>query len=179
MAAPPFKTLQSLAGKWKLNKDLSDDFTPILTLQGVNTLLRKAISSASVHLTISQPSQDQVNMKQTATAASIPGTTEEYVLDWQWRSNHDAFFGQIEGRSRWISVEDAQKEAWQGEWIEGDSDSKLINAVGKKPDGAWEATHIWGFEMVNGERRHTRRVKAVSRAGEEIRVKMVYDFEGE
>lgn len=53
MAAPPHKTLCNLRGQWKLNKSLSDEIAPILALQGNNTLLRKAISSASVTLNIS------------------------------------------------------------------------------------------------------------------------------
>lgn len=178
MAAPDSKTLQSLEGKWKLNKDLSDDFTPVLALQGVNMLIRKAIGAASVHLKISQPSADEIRMEQTATAASIPGTTEEYTLDWEWRSNHDAFFGDIEGRSRWITQDEARTNGAQGDWLKDDSDGKLIQAVGKKPDDAWTATHLWGFEEVGGSRRHTRRVKVVSKEGEELVVRMVYDFEG-
>lgn len=179
MAAPESKSLQSLSGRWKLNKDLSDDFTPVLALQGVNILLRKAIGSASVQLKISQPSSDHIRMEQTATSASIPGTTEEYNLDWEWRQNHDAFFGDIEGRSRWITADQAKEFDASGEWIGGDSEGKLIQAVGKKPDDAWTATHIWGFEQVGGERRHTRRVHVVSKEGEEIDVRMVYDFVGE
>ncbi len=34
-------------------------------------------------------------------------------------------------------------------WIEGDIESKLIQAEGKKHDGAWEASHLWGFETVD------------------------------
>lgn len=179
MAAPDSKTLQSLGGRWKLNKDLSDDFTPVLALQGVNKLIRTAIGAASVQLKISQPSTDHIHMEQTATAASIPGTTEEYTLDWQWRSSHDAFFGDIEGRSRWITQDEARSNGAKGEWIDDDSDGKLIQAVGKKPNDAWIATHLWGFEEVGGARRHTRRVKVVSKEGEELLVRMVYDFENE
>ena len=118
-------------------------------------------------------------MKQTATAAAIPGTTEEYQLDWKRHSNHDAFFGDIEGRSRWIAQNEAKKNGAEGDWMKGDSEGKLINAVGKKPDDAWTATHYWGFEEVGGARRHTRRSKVVSQGGEELQVRMVYDYEGE
>lgn len=64
MAAPPHKTLQSLAGRWKLNKNQSDEFDQILAIQGVNALLRRAISVASVQLKISQPSQQEIYMEQ-------------------------------------------------------------------------------------------------------------------
>jgi hypothetical protein len=178
MAAPEEVTLQNLAGKWSLNKALSDDFSQVLALQGVNVLIRKAIGAASVYLNIVQDSQTELKMEQTATAASIPGTTEEYVLDWEWRTNHDAFFGNVEGRSRWISQEEARQNGAQGGWPADDSEGKLIQAVGKKPNGAWKATHLWGFEEVDGTRRHTRRIRIVSKDGEEIIVRMVYDFEG-
>ncbi|KAK5061322.1 hypothetical protein LTR84_007864 [Exophiala bonariae] len=179
VAAPTEKTLQNLAGKWKLNGIQSDEFSQVLAMQGVNALLRKAISVASVQLKISQPSKQEIHMEQTATAASIPGTTEEYILDWQWRQNHDAFFGDIEGRSRWISNKDVGASGTDGIWLEGDSEDMLIQAVGKKPDDAWTATHLWGFEEIDGERKHTRRVNVTSKNGETVNVRMVYDYDGD
>lgn len=179
MAAPSHKTLKDLKGKWRLNKSLSDDITPVLALQGTNTLLRKAISSASVSLAISQPQADKYHIKQTATSASIPGTTEEYILDDEWRRNHDAFFGDVNGRSKWITIEDAQRQYpdIRSEWEQGDC--KVILAEGGKPDDSWTAVRIWGFEEVGGERRYTQRVKVWNKKGEEVKVKMVYDFAGE
>lgn len=179
MAAPKEKTLQNLSGRWTLNKDLSDDFEPVLEMQGVNMIIRKATGAASVHLKIAQPSENELKMEQTATAASIPGTTESYVLDWDWRKNHDAFFGDIEGRSRWITQDEAKQNGADGDWKEDDSDGKLVQATGKKPDDAWTATHLWGFEEVGGQRRHTRRVKVVDKDGKELKVRMVYDYNGE
>ena len=179
MAAPKEKTLQNLAGRWTLNKKHSDDFAQVLELQGVNMLIRKAIGTASVHLKIMQPSSNEIKMEQTATSMSIPGTTEQYTLDWEWRENHDAFFGDIKGRSRWVSQEEAKENGGSGDWDADDSEGKLVEAVGKKPDDEWGATHLWGFEEVGGERRHTRRVHFTHSNGKELNVRMVYDFDGE
>lgn len=183
MAAPPQISLQSLSGRYTLNKSCSDDFGKVLALQGVNLLVRKVATAASVHLKISQPSANEIKMAQSVTAGKIPGTTEDYTLDWEWRNNEDSFFGAVEGRSRWVSVEEGLKTGitgqGEGEWIEGGSDGKLIQAEGKKPDGEWEAAHLWGFEIVDGERRHTRRVSVKNNKGEELKVKMVYDYVGE
>ncbi|KAF2999892.1 hypothetical protein E8E13_008396 [Curvularia kusanoi] len=180
MAAPTSVTLQSLSGKYVLNKSCSDDFGKVLALQGVNTLVRKAATVASVHLKISQPSTNEIKMAQSVTAGKIPGTTEEYTLDWEWRSNEDSFFGIVEGRSRWVTVAEGRESSivahGEGEWIEGDSEGKLIQAEGRKPDGEWEAAHLWGFEIVEGARRHTRRVLVKNNKGEELRVRMVYDY---
>lgn len=182
MAAPSSVTLQNLSGKWTLNKASSDDFAAVLALQGVNALIRKAASAASVHLTVKQPDTQHISMAQSVTAGKIPGTTEEYVLDWAWRENEDGFFGKVKGRSRWVNVEEGMQEDVLGEgegnvWVEGDSEGSLIEAEGKK-EGEWEARHLWGFEVVDGERKHTRRVWVRKKEGEEIRVRMVYDWVG-
>ena len=89
------KSLTQLTGKWQLNKSLSVDVASILALQGTSMLIRKAIGSASVTLTISQPGDNEYSIKQNATAAAIPGTTEQYILDNEWRTNQDPFFGEV------------------------------------------------------------------------------------
>ncbi|KAL8719036.1 MAG: hypothetical protein Q9225_003893 [Loekoesia sp. 1 TL-2023] len=177
------KTLADLTGKWKLNKSLSTDVASILALQGTSTLIRKAIGSASVTLTISQPRENEYKIEQTATAASIPGTTEQYILDGEWRTNHDAFFGEVKGRSQWISLDEARSrlEGMEGSssgWDEDSDGGKLILAEGGSTDGKWEAFRIWGFEDIGGERRYTQSVKVWNREGEEVKGKMVYDFAG-
>lgn len=179
MAAPESKTLQNLNGNWTLNEEFSGDYSEALKFQGVNVMIRTAAASASVHLKVSQPDDKHISMKQTATAVKIPGTAEEYTLDWEWRESKDPVFGDLVGRSRWISVTDAQKEGGSGDWIDGDSDSMLIQAEAKKPDDAWGGIHFWGFENVGGARRHTRRIKIWRNDGEEIHMRMVYDFDGE
>lgn len=183
MAAPPNITLQNLSGKWQLNKSCSDDFASVLALQGVNILVRKAATAASIHLNITQTDENQIKNAQSVTSGKIPGTTEEYTLDWEWRTNKDSFFGEVSGRSRWVSVEEGRQtevvSEGEGEWVEGDSDGKLIEAEGKKADGEWRAHHLWGFEQVDDKRRHTRRVYVENKKGEKIRVRMVYDFVGE
>ncbi|KAF2035061.1 hypothetical protein EK21DRAFT_96858 [Setomelanomma holmii] len=165
MASPPHKTLQSFSGKWQLNKSCSDDFASVLALQGVNFIVRKAASAASIHLKINQPDEQHIEMAQS------------------WRTNKDDFFGDVAGRSRSIDVEEGKKAEVVGAdnapWIEGDSEGQLIEAEGKREDVTLVARHLWGFEVVEGERRHTRRVYVKNDKGEELRVRMVYDFVGE
>ncbi|KAL8931921.1 MAG: hypothetical protein Q9216_007026 [Gyalolechia sp. 2 TL-2023] len=185
------KTLANLAGKWHLNKPLSStDVVPaILALQGTSLPIRKAISTASVTLRISQPQRNEYTIEQTATAASIPGTTERYILDGEWRTNHDAFFGEVRGRSRWVGLEEAESMMRHGvtagegdddddgrDVDDDDDDGRVILAEGGSTDGKWDALRIWGFEEIEGERRYTQRVKVRNRDGEEVEGKMVYDF---
>jgi hypothetical protein len=59
------------------------------------------VVAPSVTLHVPKARKDEYQIKQSATAAGIPGTTEQYILDWEWRENDDAFFGKVRGRNRW------------------------------------------------------------------------------
>lgn len=53
-------------------------------------------------VTLHVPKARKANTRSsTATAAGIPETTEQSILDWEWRENDDAFFGKVRGRNRW------------------------------------------------------------------------------
>jgi hypothetical protein len=80
MAAPLSTTLQNFSSKY-INKSCSDDFSKVPALRVINTLVRKAATTASVHLTITQPSPDKFKMTQSVTADKFPGTTEDHILD--------------------------------------------------------------------------------------------------
>ncbi|KAL8790056.1 MAG: hypothetical protein Q9213_000758 [Squamulea squamosa] len=178
MAAPPNKTLHNIAGRWTLNKDLSDPFTPVLSLQGVNGFIRAIASHTSVHLKISQPSADEIHLQQTATGAAIPAVTEDWILDWTWRDGKDPLFGDMKGRARWIKINDAHTESDQ--WDRECDGGLLMQAEGNKRDDEWAGTHFWGFQTVEGERRYVRRIFMVNnKSGEKMNVRMVYDFDGE
>jgi hypothetical protein len=119
-------------------------------------------------------------MERTATAASIPGTTEDYDLDWHWRKSHEAFFGDFEGRSRRISQDEAMQSGAEEGWQADDSGNPSIQAgrrqeVGRCLDGN---VVVVGFEEVGGARRYTRRIKVTSKYREESKVRVVYDSDG-
>ncbi|KAL8732742.1 MAG: hypothetical protein Q9166_002522 [cf. Caloplaca sp. 2 TL-2023] len=177
MAAPSHKTLHNIAGRWTLNKPLSDPFEPVLNLQGVNGFIRSIASHTSVHLNITQPSPNEIHLQQTATGASIPAVTEDWILDWEWREGKDPLFGDMKGRARWIKIDDADV---QGDWDRDCNDGMLMQAEGNKRDDEWGGIHYWGFEMVEGERRYVRRIfMHNNETGEKMSVRMVYDFDGE
>lgn len=188
MATPPSKTLPNLApAHFTLNPHLSSPFTQILKIQGVNTLIRQAASSMTVHLTISELTDSKVIMKQSAMTDKLPGAEEEYPLDWTWRASKNGLFGDVEGRARWVDAKEGaesggvvEKEGEGVEWVWGDGEEeRLLQAEGKDGEGKWEARHLLGFEMLEGERRFTRRVYVRNREGEEVRAVMVWDFVGE
>ncbi|KAL8849139.1 MAG: hypothetical protein Q9221_005862 [Calogaya cf. arnoldii] len=177
MAAPPHKTLHNIAGRWTLNKSRSDPFTRVLSLQGVNGFICSIAAHTSVHLTISQPSYNEIHLQQTATGASIPAVTEDWILDWTGRDGHDPLFGEMKGRARWIGIDEADVD---GEWDRECDEGMLMQAEGNKRDDERGGTHYWGFETVDGERRYVRRIFMVNnQTGKKLGVRMVYDYDGE
>ena len=72
-----------------------------------------------------------------------------------------------------------KEEAPEGDWEDCD-EGLLVQVEGEKPSGVWGGTHYWGFETVEGMRKHTRRIYMFNdEKGEKMNVRMVYDFDGE
>ena len=188
MAAPADLTFESLGShlpaQFVLNSQRSTDHTEILKLQGVNYLIRTASASATIYLTITSFPPDQVKMKQTAMSSKLPGTEEDYPLDWTWRGSKNALFGDVEGRARLIGVTEAKDQggvvSGQIDWMWGEGEEeKLLQVEGKVKSGKWEARHLLGFENLEGEKRFTRRVFVKNDEGEELRGVMVWDWAGQ
>ncbi|EEA20132.1 hypothetical protein TMatcc_000108 [Talaromyces marneffei ATCC 18224] len=111
MAAPADVTIQNLNGTWVLNKSLSTDTDAILALQGIGWLTRKAISIATVTLSVNQfvePNADDPNnapitkvfIDQTATGGIK--SSERRITDWRVREHKDRTFGRCAAQSRLI-----------------------------------------------------------------------------
>jgi hypothetical protein len=129
-------------------------------------------------------------------ASGLKGTTELRTLDWQPREHSDWLFGRVEGKSKFVTVEElaafvqealAQKWAVDDflaqDWIEDESEKKgpngethVLNHV--KADNGWFATQVWGFQMIGDERRYVRNV-VVAKGDKFENFKMIYDFVSE
>ncbi|KAE8383565.1 hypothetical protein BDV26DRAFT_251225 [Aspergillus bertholletiae] len=107
MAAPADITIKDLSGEWTMDKTLSNPTEPILALQGMGWMKRKALNIASITLSIHQYADEKdpkvlhVNIDQTVTGG-IPGTTEHRITDWEGRVHEDHVFGKVKGYSRLI-----------------------------------------------------------------------------
>ncbi|KAJ5164382.1 uncharacterized protein N7500_006212 [Penicillium coprophilum] len=109
MAAPQVITIENLNGHWVLNKDLSSEADPVLKLQKVPWLLRKAFKFATIYIQVTQyetPSETtqpstNIDFLQTATAG-LAETKEERVLDWKISDHEDYFFGQVHAQSELV-----------------------------------------------------------------------------
>ncbi|KAI0068315.1 hypothetical protein BV25DRAFT_1846248 [Artomyces pyxidatus] len=181
MAAPPTITTLDLSGTYVMNKTLSDDTDEILRLQGMGWFKRKAIRLATLTLTVrhySEEGVEHIDIDQTLTGG-IPASTEIRVLDWQPREHEDPNFGHVLGKSRRIKVEDIENEflktGWLPDTVEHGTINSYVESHTEKSGSSWAAEQVWGFEEINGERRHVRHVAFTGPGGERINVRLVYD----
>lgn len=88
----------------------------------------------------------------------------------------------MSGTSRFVAtVADIEDAYLAANWLEGAEEATgpkgelFIESYVKNLDSGWEATQIWGFQTINGERRYTRNV-IVTKGSEREEVKLVYDY---
>lgn len=178
------------------NKTLSDPFDPVLALQGIGWLTRKAIGAASVTLhvkqyTLEDGTTEKIDIDQVL-SGGLKGSVEERTLDWEWRGHTDYLFGTVKGHNRYntlaavleeakgkgVTEEDAKflTEGWLKETEEGEVMEGFVENEGS----GWTAWQIWGFAEIGGQRKYVRRIVVRKTGKEEFkRVRLVYDYAGE
>ncbi|KAM5358390.1 hypothetical protein ACJZ2D_015320 [Fusarium nematophilum] len=186
MAAPQTKTTRDLNGDWILNKDLSDSSEPVLRAQGIGYLARKGVALATIHLNIRQhdaaalaPSSSTGKVtciESTQTASGLKTTKETRHLDNEFRDHSDWLFGVVKARARWASVEEIDDGTLKDGWLIEGEKSLVLSYVVSQGNG-WTATQVWGFQLVQGERRYCMRVLVVSKQGESVQARFVYDHQ--
>lgn len=153
-------------------------------------MTRKAIGWATVTLAIKEyvdeSNHTRIDISNTA-SGGIKGTTENRTLDFVERSHEDSMFGAVAGRSRWFSISDSSAtsdidswllEGWleEGEGVGPKGESKIESRV-KSTDKGWTVQQVWGFAVVDGKRYYVRRLVA-KKGDKEVRIRIVYDFQG-
>ncbi|KAL1964337.1 hypothetical protein VTN77DRAFT_7022 [Rasamsonia byssochlamydoides] len=60
----------------------------------------------------------------------------------------------------------------------GEGEGLWLQSFVRNVDSGWTAEQIWGFEIINGERRYTRRIAVADKNGKYQLGRMVYTFQG-
>ncbi|KFY81291.1 hypothetical protein V500_11552 [Pseudogymnoascus sp. VKM F-4518 (FW-2643)] len=170
MAAPPDVTLENLNGIWTLDKSMSSDTNPVLALQGVNWVIRKAVAIATVTLDITEYQEPnpgtlkpvvRIEIVQ-SNSSGLPGTTEKRVLDWSENLQEDHLFGKCIAQTRLIrgikqedgnivpnidiqtQIEDeAIAKFLRGEILDQDRTSEGFLVEAPREDDAGEGEGLW------------------------------------
>ncbi|KAH6983567.1 hypothetical protein BKA56DRAFT_482825 [Ilyonectria sp. MPI-CAGE-AT-0026] len=183
MAAPASKTIDNLTGRWILNKKLSDSSDPVLALQGIGFLARKGINMASITLDLNQytalpappnMATDTVTHIDITQSPSGKDGQERRCVDNTFREHSTSLFGPVIGKTMWVSHDEIDDDFLKNGWlVEGEG--KFLKIVVQSKGSGWIATQIWGFEMVDGERRYCRHI-SVTKGDKRVEVRFVYDF---
>jgi hypothetical protein len=178
------------------NKSLSDAFDPVLSLQGIGWLTRKAIGAATVTQHLKQGvAEDGVSVRIDVTqlvSGGVKGNSEDHRMNWEFGEHSDWLFGSVKGRSRYttlanileeskgqgVTEEDAKYLA-QG-WLKETEEGEVVQCFVENESSKWTAVQVWGFAEINGVRMLTRRF-AVRKTNKDevVRVRLVYDWAGE
>ncbi|CAN9339956.1 unnamed protein product [Alternaria sp. RS040] len=198
MAAPSSADIKNLQGKWVMNKSLSDAFDPVLSLQGIGWLTRKALGAATITQHLYQsPTTGEDNTPTThikidqLITGGLKGSVENRTLDWHYREHTDWLFGTVKGRSRYSTMAKTVEEGKSGGakeedikflaegWLKETENGDIVESYVDNEGNAWTAWQIWGFADIGGERKLTRKfVVRKKNKDEVVRVRLVYDYIG-
>ncbi|KNG80348.1 hypothetical protein ANOM_010728 [Aspergillus nomiae NRRL 13137] len=213
--------LLNLTGNWVMEKHLSTNVEPMMKMQGLNWIIRRAFQYVSILFTIteyasigadSSPLALHIDVEHTVTGG-FNGTTEKRTLDWNPHVQKDYVFGCLSVRSRLIrGVEDADGHvrpalqlhmpnldesvykfmrgavSFEGEPEEGflldespqqyvgTSRGSWLHTVSCNDELGWTMEQVWGFEMICGERYHTRRIVVINKSGDCTMGRTVYKW---
>lgn len=179
-------TTLDISGKYIMNKTLTDGTKTdeILMHQGVGWFTRKIISAATVTLYVKHTRQDndeEIHIDQTVTGG-ISADPEDFDFKWADRHSDNRIFGSVVLKSRRIKVADLENEWLKTDWTTDTTEHGVIEVKGRsdtpKNTITWTADQAWGFQVINDERRYTRNLKFIGPKGEDIEVKMYYDYQG-
>ncbi|KAL2158314.1 hypothetical protein VTH06DRAFT_4635 [Thermothelomyces fergusii] len=196
MSAPASASIHDLNGSWVMDKKLSDSLDPILELQGIPWIIRKAVSWATITGTITQTKNEKgstvITVEQTATGG-LKAETEVTYLDGAEYVHESAVFGRSRVRSRWLDLDSEQpapgvadkrdidpylREGWLKEEAEGSQGSPghiWVTSISEK--GGWRVDQVWGFALVDGQRYHVKKFLATKGEGR-AEGRMVYSWLG-
>jgi hypothetical protein len=134
-------------------------------------------------------------------ASGLISQQENRTLDMQVRDHADRIFGNIKGQSRMSSTATFEMLTPNGtdkdaaflqartlrdgttptKWADRDDDEEHVQSWVRNVDRGyeWTAEQIWGFEVIDGKRYHTRRVVVRSHKGDQVEhLRLVYDYTG-
>lgn len=117
---------------------------------------------------------------------SIKGTQESRCLDGLLRSHVDHIFGHVEGISKYIERSEVNDADLEKNWGPEDEEragpenkAHMLSFVRNLDEGkGWEATQIWGFQVVDGERRYCRNIRLTKPGEKTLYTRLVYDYKG-
>lgn len=190
MAVPEDKVTRphDFTGCWTLDKQRSDSFDPLLALQGISWVKRRAAGLITVTERVRQQVDangvDHLRVDQRI-IGGIKGGEEHLRLDGQARESEDRNFGSVVEQCGWSDLSEIDDAFLVSGWrFSGSDDSTATTGKGQLvkqhttcEKGGWERTVLWGFADIEGQCFHVRRIRCHSR-DRVVHCKTVYTWAG-
>lgn len=157
----------------------------MLRLQGVSWFTRKAISLASITLTVKHYKDEQSieHIDITQTLSGGISTQENRTLDWTEREHSDNIFGAVLGKSRRITDVNGPelevaflKTGWTDDTYRDGVVESFVQSDTAKSNTTWIVDQTWGFETIDGLRRYARHLKFTGPQNEDMELRLCYDY---
>ncbi|KAF2013557.1 hypothetical protein BU24DRAFT_494010 [Aaosphaeria arxii CBS 175.79] len=199
MAAPSTVNINNLDGKWVIETKISDPIDPVLSLQGISWLTRRAVTLATVHQHLSTTTDAEsgarkITIEQFATGG-LKGTTETRIFNWTYKDHSDWLFGDVRGKTRTnslaaIRAENAGNPVLKEDaeylvtgWLEeNQGEGGVIESYVENDKAGWTGWQVWGFaeqEVAGKKERWFVRRFVVRKGDKAVRVRLCYSWEGE
>jgi hypothetical protein len=153
---------------------LSDDSEPQLSLQNIAWITRKTLAKAPISLSISHYIDDSglhhFDYEQKTLGRTV---TQANVLDGKAVETNHPLFGDIAVTHSLTPVSSID-DSYLTEALEAGTTEVIDLGMVNATDG-WKSRQILGIEIIDGERRHTRRT-VVKKGDEVVKTRLVYDW---
>lgn len=178
-------TTLNISGQYTLNAKISDSSQQTLKMQNVGWLVRQAVQYSSIETTLHQYTEKGEDGKEVGRLDQVQistggvKNTEERVMNWEMLPTTNKIWGEVRGKSRYTTLAELEdKDEWLREGWDGSAEGQVVEGFVEGVKDGWTAHQVWGFAMVDGVRRHVRRVVARRKGWKEERVRMCYDWRG-
>ncbi|KAF3906274.1 hypothetical protein ABW20_dc0102773 [Dactylellina cionopaga] len=177
MAVPVEKTVADITGCYVMNPKLSGSIDEILKHQGIGWMKRKALGLATVTITITHKTAEDV-LDIHSDALGVIKSEETTPLDGKKHDQlNNPLWGNLKVTGTKMRVADIEDEILREGWV----GEEVIEIIAESEVYKWKATQIWGFQDVEIEgamqRRYFRRVRLTHQGKESPTYShMIYDY---
>ncbi|KAF9027308.1 hypothetical protein BDZ89DRAFT_1134262 [Hymenopellis radicata] len=165
-------TPEDMSGKYKLNKQLSTNMEDMMQIQKVGWLVRKAVTSAPVALTLTH---DNTTFNALAEVAGIPGTANNRRLDGTSVEEKDPILGLINKRAQSAILGDVSEDHLKDAWKGLDPSTKLVLTSYESVKDGWKTIEITTVQEIDGQVRLVLYCFGTNDKGEVVCGRIVYD----
>jgi len=178
MATPDSVTTTNISGVYLMDKKLSDSSIPVLKMQKIPWIVQQAVNYSTITVKLKQYTDDagvvHVDQEQ---VSSVATQHEPRELNGVRGEREVQFWGKVKGYNKYTKLAEVDDEFLKEGWLDADGD--FIESYTESATDTWTAKQVWGFAEIQGERRHCRRVVAKRPGSEDIKIRLVYAYQGE